>query len=69
MGAGVFGLPGRSAAGPVEEECPPQSDTVTAPGVFLKCIALNVRDSTGWIRLVTSSSILSFLYIYLSNYN
>lgn len=30
---GVFGQPGRSAAGPVEEESPLPSDTVTAPGM------------------------------------
>lgn len=36
MGAGVCGLPGRSAAGRVEEECLLLSDTVTVPGMALK---------------------------------
>lgn len=41
-GGGVCGLPGRSAAGPAEEGCPLLSDTVTAPGMALKCITLTV---------------------------
>lgn len=32
MEAGVCGPPGGSAAGPVEVESPPPSDTATAPG-------------------------------------
>lgn len=40
MGAGACGHPGRSVAGPVGEESPLLSDTVTAPGTVLKCITL-----------------------------
>lgn len=40
MGAGACGHPGRSVAGPVGEESPLLSDTVTAPGTVLKCVTL-----------------------------
>lgn len=45
MEAGVCGHPGRSVAGPVEEECPLLSDTVTAPGMG------KIHYSTQWISL------------------
>ncbi len=66
-GAGVCGHPGRSAAGPAEEECPLLSDTATAPGKglnFEQCknalvLLFNTADNFSLVGLIESITVVA----------
>lgn len=59
MEVGDCGHPGRSAAGPVEEECHLLSDTVTAPGQpLVESIVWGRESASGPATLMTAPQAL-----------